>query len=507
MKKLTIFLIFFISISVFSVLSCSNTDEEIFRIVNALIGPEGGTVTSSEGKLTLDIPPGALDEVTEISIRKINPNDLPPEFEGIDADLAYLLEPDGLEFNIPIDVELITDQKALDEDGNISAISGVLITSLDGKIELLNNLQTIIDADSNTVTELGQLEHFSPMLYEAGLPLISAGTNIAIDVFIFGVSRTVEINEKFDVSVVVEGTGRDIGDRLREFSGSYKDCSTPRIFSLGPLEVDLSPEVASNIGIGSAFPIELAADFEYSCISEIETSGVFCADIKYLVRYDVDPSFANSPSHDNEFVINKTVRLEELILCVEELLPTPTPTPPPPPLEPTPTPTPTPSPAPNVTCADVSQIEFDAIIESLAGQTNQAPFITPNACDISRVTITNNNMGGTVTDDVPDGSGGGISTLVDESGIPFFTPVIPSGPEGQVCGFSAFGRDNIAGGNDVGTLAIGEFVITPQGNVVFRFFQVSYGIDTLVQDWFGGPFIVNCEPDPQGEFIVVITPF
>jgi len=36
-------------------------------------------------------------------------------------------------------------------------------------------------------------------------------------------------------------------------------------------------------------------------------------------------------------------------------------------------------------------------------------------------------------------------------------------------------------------------------------FEVSYGVDTPVQDWFGEPFTVNCEPDPQGEFSVTIT--
>jgi len=127
---------------------------------------------------------------------------------------------------------------------------------------------------------------------------------------------------------------------------------------------------------------------------------------------------------------------------------------------------------------------------------------------MSRITITNNNMGGTVIDDVPDGSGGGIPTLVDESGIPFFTPAAPTSPEGQVCVFSAFGRDDIAGGNDVGILTIGEFTITPEGiNLIDDInFQVSYGVDTPIQDWFGDPFTVNCEPDPQGEFSVTIIP-
>ena len=102
MKKLTIFLVFFISISVFSVLSCSNNDEEIFRIVNALIGPEGGEITSSDGILTLDIPPGALDEDTELTIRQLNTSEIPPESNEIDVDSAYEFLPKGLEFNLTV---------------------------------------------------------------------------------------------------------------------------------------------------------------------------------------------------------------------------------------------------------------------------------------------------------------------------------------------------------------------------------------------------------------------
>jgi len=102
MKRLTIFLVFFISISVFSVLSCSNNDEEIFRIVNALIGPEGGTITSSDGRLTLTIPPGALTEETDISIRRLNEDEIPPEANEIDVDSAYEFLPKGLEFNLTV---------------------------------------------------------------------------------------------------------------------------------------------------------------------------------------------------------------------------------------------------------------------------------------------------------------------------------------------------------------------------------------------------------------------
>ena len=85
------------------------------------IGPEGGTITSSDGRLILIIPEGALDEDTEITIRRINPEDLPPEFEGFEGERQYELGPDGLVFNVPINVEFVTDQDAEDPDGSLSA--------------------------------------------------------------------------------------------------------------------------------------------------------------------------------------------------------------------------------------------------------------------------------------------------------------------------------------------------------------------------------------------------
>ena len=40
-----------------------------------VVGPEGGVVVSRDGRLTLDIPAGALDEAVEITIEEVE--DLP----------------------------------------------------------------------------------------------------------------------------------------------------------------------------------------------------------------------------------------------------------------------------------------------------------------------------------------------------------------------------------------------------------------------------------------------
>jgi len=475
MKKLTIFLVFSISISVFSVLSCSNNDEEIFRIVNALIGPEGGKITSSDGRLTLDIPAGALDEDTEITITKINPNDLPPEFEGIDADLAYLLEPDGLEFNIPIEVELLTDQEALDQDGNISVNSILLFTSLNGELELLGNIENIINADDNTVLVKGSLEHFTDLVQ----------TTFSITTRIENVPETIGINIPFTIDVIVMDTFNPIFVTLLTdaflVDAFYTDMSVEDIISTAPL--DLVLQVIPNI-VSVPLTTILKTSFDYICDSSEATNGIFGAQTDLFAIVESQDADGTTFFIDVRYKQN----FAKFIDC----------------------PVVQPTPAPNVTCAVVSQIDFDAIIESIFGQTSQAPFIIPNACAMSKVTITNNNMGGTVIDDVPDGSGGGFSTLVNESGIPFFSPAAPAGPEGQVCGFSAFGRDDIAGGNDVGILVTGEFTITTEGFISSDDikFEVSYGVDTAPENWVGGPFTVNCGVDPQGEltFTLIIPP-
>jgi len=58
------------------------------------IGPEGGVVVSDDGRMALEVPPGALDETAEISITVARGP------EGSASDL-YVVEPMGLTFAQP----------------------------------------------------------------------------------------------------------------------------------------------------------------------------------------------------------------------------------------------------------------------------------------------------------------------------------------------------------------------------------------------------------------------
>jgi len=68
---------------------------------------EGGTVTSDDGNLTLEIPAGALDSDTEIAVSYAESEELPESLREIEgAGPGYHLQPDGLTFNDPVTVSL-----------------------------------------------------------------------------------------------------------------------------------------------------------------------------------------------------------------------------------------------------------------------------------------------------------------------------------------------------------------------------------------------------------------
>ncbi len=77
----------------------------------AEIGPDGGSLTSADGRLTLEIPEGALDEDTMI---RIGPAE---DTTGFYEDLAYELTPHGLQFNTPATLTVEFDE--LPSDGEL----------------------------------------------------------------------------------------------------------------------------------------------------------------------------------------------------------------------------------------------------------------------------------------------------------------------------------------------------------------------------------------------------
>ncbi len=126
--------------------------------------PAGGSVSSDDGLLTLDVPPGALEADTQISIRTVSSDDLPDGLaEGVEGSVAYRLEPDGLTFSKPVIATLRLDQEGLaspDQEGAFE-VPLLFIQAEGADPELLGNLDFALSLDEGPASISGELEHFS----------------------------------------------------------------------------------------------------------------------------------------------------------------------------------------------------------------------------------------------------------------------------------------------------------------------------------------------------------
>ena len=124
----------------------------------------GGRISSDDGLLTLDVPPGALAANTVISIQAVSIDDLPDDVaEGAEGAVAYRLEPDGLTFSKPVIAKLRLDPQELtssDADGVLQI--PLLLVQSEGEIpELLANLDFAVSFDDGSASISGEVEHFS----------------------------------------------------------------------------------------------------------------------------------------------------------------------------------------------------------------------------------------------------------------------------------------------------------------------------------------------------------
>lgn len=132
-------------------------------VATSIVADEGGIVTSDDGKLTLEIPPGALDEDVDISITAIPLDELAEELEGLRvARAGYRLEPDGLQFREPVAVRLELGRAELGDLPEDGVTAQMLVSlSSDGVLQPLDRLATELAPDRETVLVRGELTHFS----------------------------------------------------------------------------------------------------------------------------------------------------------------------------------------------------------------------------------------------------------------------------------------------------------------------------------------------------------
>jgi len=173
MRKFSPWILFIISM--FILQSCSSTSSEGDserntnpNLVSKEIGPSGGEIQSKDGKLTLEFPEGALGSMETITIEEINPENLASEFDSINVERAWELGPDGLEFSVPANVTITTDQNPVIGDSISVQPQAVYLLDQD-RVFPLDSILVEADLVDETVQIKALLSHFSPLVLEAAL--------------------------------------------------------------------------------------------------------------------------------------------------------------------------------------------------------------------------------------------------------------------------------------------------------------------------------------------------
>lgn len=122
------------------------------------IGPEGGEIRSRDGRLTLSIPSGALSETQTISVRPQGTPGAAIEIPDSAFERSYSFGPDGLVFQEPASVLILTDQVAND---SVAGVQFLVTVSADGTWGLLQNQAMVRSATSDSVWVRGEITHFS----------------------------------------------------------------------------------------------------------------------------------------------------------------------------------------------------------------------------------------------------------------------------------------------------------------------------------------------------------
>ncbi len=189
------------------------------------VGTDGGTITSADGRLTLEIPPGALSEATTIRIQTRGPNDVAADLADLMPVYAYSLFPSGLTFSEPVRVLLTADSGDVPLEGpsNMSNVYGLVSYSSEHGREVLS----IGGVDEGT-DYLGILTHFSD------LALVRAMRTS----FILDCESDCLVGRDFSGTfAMTEPFGDDgrlaqrSGSRGMTFSGAVEVVGTPSVFT------------------------------------------------------------------------------------------------------------------------------------------------------------------------------------------------------------------------------------------------------------------------------------
>lgn len=184
---------------------CEEPTAPASDLTQSSIGPDGGTITSSDDRLRLTIPPGALTDTVEIGILSVTSTGLAPA-------MRYELTPEGMQFELPVQLSVdVDDFVELDDEGD-RGIPFLSTTDAQGNNpEVARNHKLSIDVSSGEATLEAEISHFSELTIDY----------TGLDVFVSSIPAThpantalppvtARIRGRFEYVVVLNATYQDI---------------------------------------------------------------------------------------------------------------------------------------------------------------------------------------------------------------------------------------------------------------------------------------------------------
>ncbi len=165
---------------------------------SSIAAASGGSITSSDGAMTVVVPPGALGADTDISVTPLGDAQLPAVIRDVPGQpSAYDLRPDGTTFSSPVEVTFDV-ANAVTEVGGSTSMTGVfLLSESGGTVESMSDVvlaQDDLDPTQATVT--GGLSHFSHAIF------VAMSMEFRIDA-----PDEARVDEPFDVTFTIDITG------------------------------------------------------------------------------------------------------------------------------------------------------------------------------------------------------------------------------------------------------------------------------------------------------------
>jgi hypothetical protein len=249
------------------------------------IGPGGGTLTSADGRLVLEIPAGALAAPETITIAVRAPEELDAAFSSNaalvgDDPLFYDLGPEGLTFAIPARVSLVVPATAEIHDGSGDSLSvkvpSLVLLSLDaGSAAGLDSMGIDLDYTTAGLTLTGLLHHFSPLVAHTYAPPDTEEGDAAFHFTVRNVPSTIEVDKLFTVDAVLDAPwGTDFLPEHVE-NPTYTDESVPPLvpfsnLSLEPTQDMVYDEAATKYTFSPEYLCAYAGEGEFVAVASID---------------------------------------------------------------------------------------------------------------------------------------------------------------------------------------------------------------------------------------------